>query len=222
MTSVSKQLTGQYPHALEKTVTSIVNCKYLLFLPKCYEEQKSWPLILFLHGKGECGDDLEKIKVHGMPKVVGQNEDFPFIALSPQCPEGQWWSSQVLIALLDEIASLYNVDTDRIYLTGLSMGGFGTWNMACHYPEHFAAIAPICGGGETFAADRLKDMPIWAFHGEKDEVIPVKRTIEMADAVKSHGGNVKVTIYPDAEHDSWTDTYENNELYDWFLKHKKK
>jgi predicted peptidase len=126
-----------------------------------------------------------------------------------------------LINLLDEIVSKYAVDAQRVYLTGLSMGGYGTWDLACQYPERFAAIAPICGGGRRFMAMRLKDVPVWAFHGAKDPVVPLRESEEMVQAVKSIGGNAKLTVYPDALHDSWTATYSNQELYDWFLSQRK-
>lgn len=215
---------GHYEQSFEKTVKKELSCRYLLFLPEGYGEgRKLWPMILFLHGAGERGNDLEAVKAHGPPKIVEQRRDFPFVVVSPQCPEDAWWSEQeeVLIGLLDYIMSHYEVDTERVYLTGLSMGGFGTWHLACHYPERFAAIAPICGGGEPLAARRLKDMPVWAFHGAKDEVVPLKRSEEMVEAVREGGGDVKLTVYPDAEHDSWTETYDNEELYEWFLRHRR-
>jgi predicted peptidase len=175
--------------------------------------------MVFLHGAGERGSDLEKVKTHGPPKLVAQGKVFPFILVSPQCPEGQWWDTDMLDALLDTVLAKYRVDPDRVYLTGLSMGGFATWAWAAAHPERFAAIAPICGGGDPFLAWRLKSLPVWAFHGAKDPVVPVKMTTDMVDALKAAGGDVRVTIYPDAGHDAWTDTYNNQELYDWFLQH---
>ncbi len=212
---------GQIPCVFEKgNVTD--GRKYLLFLPDGYNEQKSWPMILFLHGAGERGDDLELVKMHGPPKIVEEKKDFPFIVVSPQCPEKSSWTKEkeFLKELLDDIEARYNVDKDRIYLTGLSMGGFGTWSLACMYPERFAAIVPICGGGEPSAASKLKDMPVWAFHGVKDKVVSVEKSQEMVNAIKAIGGNVKLTVYPEADHDSWTQTYNNPKLYDWFLEHK--
>lgn len=215
---------GQQSKAFEKTITQTLSCKYFLFLPEGYgEKDKRWPLILFLHGAGERGDDLNKVKVHGPPKIVEKRKDFPFIVVSPQCPAGVWWNDKldVLINLLDEIVAQYNVDTERVYLTGLSMGGYGTWALASRYPDRFAAAAPICGGGMRIMAFGLKDVPIWAFHGGKDPVVPVEESQEMVAAVKARGGNAKLTVYPEANHDSWTETYNNQELYDWFLKHRK-
>ena len=129
-----------------------VQMGYLLYLPKGYEKQKSWPLMLFLHGAGERGDDLKLVKKHGPPKLIAKGKDFPFIVVSPQCQKERWWEPIELTALLDHIVKTHKVDADRIYVTGLSMGGFGSWRLAAHTPHRFAAIAPICGGGESYAA----------------------------------------------------------------------
>lgn len=213
---------GKHAFEFERKITKTVGCKYLLFLPQDYSKgKKDWPLLLFLHGAGERGDSLELVGKHGPPKIVEGQPDFPFILVSPQCPKDEWWSKDVLIALLDEVSARYRVDENRIYLTGLSMGGFGTWNLAVEYPDKFAAIAPICGGGDPHKAHRIKHLPVWIFHGEKDEVVPISKSEEMAKALKACGSNVKFTIYPEATHDSWTETYNNPELYDWFLKHRK-
>ncbi len=215
---------GQHSHTFEETVTKTLSCKYLLFLPEDYgEQEKDWPRMLFLHGAGERGNDLQKVKVHGPPKIVEKQEDFPFIVVSPQCPEGDWWDEKldVLTNLLDDIVARYDVDTDRIYLTGLSMGGYGTWALASKYPDRFAAIVPICGGGKRFMAYRLKDTPVWAFHGAKDSVVPLEESEEMVEAINDRGGNAKLTVYPDAGHDSWTKSYDNQELYDWPLEHRR-
>ncbi len=214
----------QHPYKFKKTITKTITLKYLLFLPEDYtKENNKWPIILFLHGAGERGDDLELVKIHGIPKIVEKQKDFAFIAISPQCPGDDWWPNPWLIeslnALLDEIISKYRVDENRIYLTGLSMGGFGTWHLAETYPDRFAAIAPICGGGMTWMAPRIKDVPIWVFHGAKDEVVPIEKSKEMVDALKKCGGNVKFTIYTEVGHDSWTETYDNPKLYEWFLEH---
>lgn len=215
---------GQHEQSFDKTVVTEKHyaSNYLLFLPEGYDKtQKLWPLMVFLHGAGERGNNLAKVKYHGPPKIVDKQKDFPFVLLSPQCPKDKWWDEDMLIALIDEIVETHNINADRIYLTGLSMGGFGTWKLACKYPDKFAAIAPICGGGEPFDAMRiLKDMPMWVFHGAKDSVVPLRRSEEMVAAVKRAGGKPKFTIYPDAGHDSWTASYDNPELYEWFLKQK--
>lgn len=212
----------QQGQTFEKTIAVNVKLKYLLFLPEGYQSGgKQWPLILFLHGAGESGDDLNVVKKHGPPKIVESKRDFPFIVVSPQSPR-RGWNPEALAALLDEIIVNYQVDRDRVYLTGLSMGGYGTWTLAAAYPERFAAIAPICGGGSTDDAARLKGLPIWVFHGAKDPVVPLARSEEMVKAIEEAGGNVKFTVYPDAEHDSWTVTYDNPELYEWLLAQQRK
>ncbi|NQT03598.1 MAG: prolyl oligopeptidase family serine peptidase [Planctomycetes bacterium] len=215
---------SQHSRMFEKKITKTLSCNYLLFLPEDYAKKRQrWPLIVFLHGAGERGSDLKKVKVHGPPKIVENRKDFPFIVVSPQCPKDDWWTEkvEVLINLVDDIAARYKVDKERIYLTGLSMGGFGTWSLASAYPERFAAIAPICGEGSRIMALKLKDIPAWVFHGAKDRVVPLEKSEEMVNAIRNRGGDVKFTIYPDAGHDSWTESYDNQELYDWFLKHRK-
>ena len=212
----------QQEKSFEKEITIKAKLGYWLFLPADYEKSgKNWPLLLFLHGAGESGSDLAKVKSHGPPKIVESKPEFPFILVSPQCP-GRGWNVDMLNALLDEIVAKYRVDQDRVYLTGLSMGGFGTWTLAALHPERFAAIAPICGGGNPADAKKLKDLPIWVFHGGKDTTVPTKRSEEMVEALKAAGGNPKFTVYPEAGHDSWTETYNDPELYRWLLEQKRK
>jgi len=221
LTKAADDQAGQQAKVFEKQVT--VKLNYLLFLPEGYsnDSDKKWPVMLFLHGAGERGSDVNKVKVHGPPKIVQNRKDFPFIVVSPQCPSDSWWRPFELIALLDEIQSQYKVDPDRVYLTGLSMGGFGTWDLATQYPQRFAAIAPICGGGNPVLARRIKDIPAWVFHGGADRVVPVARSEEMVDALKKAGADVKFTRYEGVDHDSWTRTYANEELYQWMLSHKR-
>lgn len=205
---------------------------YLLFLPDDYEQKaaRQWPLLLFLHGSGERGTDVWKVATHGPPKSVTNSSSFPFIMIAPQCAEGQMWESEPLLGLIDEISRKYRVDATRIYVTGLSMGGYGTWNLGMKYPEKFAAIAPICGGGELISvllssrekSAALKTLGIWAFHGARDPVVPIDESKRMIEAVTKAGAkDVKLTIYPDAEHDSWTETYKNPQLYEWLLAHRR-
>ncbi|MEH1864170.1 MAG: prolyl oligopeptidase family serine peptidase [Nostoc sp.] len=176
---------------------------------------------LVLHGSGERGSYLNHVKKHGVAKVVEQQLDFPFIVISPQCPRGEYWNIERLSTLLDEVIASYPVDPDRVYLTGLSMGGYGTWHLAAAQPERFAAIAPICGGGNPVQAHKIKSLPVWAFHGAKDNVVPLSESEIMVSALKACDGNVKFTVYPEADHDSWTQTYNNPELYEWFLQHRR-
>ena len=189
---------------------------YWFYLPEKYYNDEETPLLLFLHGAGERGDSLGLVKKHGPPKIL-ENKNMPFIVVSPQCPKGEWWNVELLNGLVEEIIAGYNVDKQKVYLTGLSMGGYGTWALSIAYPEKFAAIAPICGGGDTTKVHKIKDIPTWVFHGAKDNVVPYERSIKMIEALKKAGGEVKFTLYPDAKHDSWTKTYDNPELYEWFL-----
>lgn len=213
-----KQLAG----AFKKEVRQTVSGRYLLYLPDDYQTRRQkWPLLLFLHGRGEAGSDLEKVKVHGPPKLIAAGKSFPFIVASPQAPEGEWWSTDMLHGLLDEIVGNYRVDQERIYVTGLSMGGFGTWALAQRYPRRFAAIAPICGGGNPAEACAIKHLPVWVFHGAKDNVVPLEYSEAMVKALERCGGKVKFTVYPDAGHDAWTETYNNPELYEWLLKQRR-
>jgi len=216
----------QKAHNIDKVFSEniVVSHNYLLHVPKDkrHAVNGKLPLIVFLHGAGERGDNIELLKVHGPPKKIDKGEDLPFIVLSPQCKENTRWNPQTIKILIDQIITNYPVDDKRIYLTGLSMGGYGTWDLAIKYPHKFAAIAPICGGSDVHAWDasmHLTDMPIWAFHGAMDEVVPVERTTRILQALKKAGSDAKLTIYPDANHDSWTATYDNPELYRWFLKH---
>ncbi len=205
-------------------VTVTVEQDYLVALPTGYDASgtETYPLLIFLHGAGERGSDLEKVKVHGPPKLIEGGEPLPFIVVSPQCAERSWWDVQVLDAWLDHVMASYRIDPDRVYLTGLSMGGYGTWSWASARPGRFAAIAPICGGGDPENAGALKDLPIWAFHGAQDRVVPVERTQQMVDALKALGSDVQFTIYPEAGHDSWTETYDNPRLYEWFLEQSRR
>jgi predicted peptidase len=208
---------AQQGHHFEKRITVTARLDYLLFLPEGYgRSSEKWPLMLFLHGAGESGTDLQKVKLHGPPAVAETNRAFPFILVSPQSP-GRGWNPDSLNALLDEIIARYRVDRDRVYLTGLSMGGYGSWALAAAHPEKFAAVVPICGGGNTSDAAKLAHLPIWVFHGGKDPTVPIRRSEEMVEAIKAVGGNVKFTVYPEAGHDSWTETYNNPELYRWLL-----
>ncbi len=207
-----------------KTMTVESKYQYLLYTPATKElaQDGKLPLIIFLHGSGERGADISKVKVHGPPKIVETNPDFPFMVLSPQCPVHQWWDAQALDILLDDVISNHPIDESRIYLTGLSMGGFGTWDLAILRPDRFAAIAPICGGDRMNAIDApiyLKDMPTWVFHGAMDQVVKLDASSRIVKALDEAGGNVQFTVYPMAGHDSWTETYANPKLYEWFLRH---
>ncbi len=208
--------------AAELKTTIPVNMDYLIYLPENYDEKEKWPLMLFLHGAGERGDNLDLVTVHGPPKLIKNGKQFPFIVVSPQCPKEQLWQPVELTALLNDIEKKYKVDKDRIYVTGLSMGGFGTWALAAYTPYRFAALVPICGGGEKFWVKKIKHVPIWVFHGAKDGAVPLDRSQTLVDVLKKEKADVSFTIYPEAGHDSWTETYNNPEVYEWLLKQKRK
>ena len=196
--------------------------RYLLYKPKLKEAKKTnpkLPLLVFLHGRGERGNNLNQVKKHGPAKIV-ETKDLPFIIASPQCPRTDlWWKPKIVAGLIDELLQKHPVDPTKVYLTGLSQGGFGTWATAAQYPDKFAAIAPVCGGGKKEWAGKYGTLPIWNFHGDADKVVPVRLSRVMVDAIKQANGNVKYTEYPGVGHDSWTKTYRNSKLYDWFLSH---
>ena len=213
----------QVSQGFSNVVRKPVHYRYWLYLPKDYAGgEKRWPLMLYLHGVGERGDDLSLLKKNGPPMLIEQGKDFPFIVVSPQCRQDVWWDTDELNALLDEVIARYAVDEDRVYLTGLSMGGYGTWALACQYPKRFAAIAPICGGGIQYLAKKhLKNTPVWAFHGAKDSLVVPAESQRMVEAIQQAGGDATLTVYPNAGHDSWTETYNNPKLYDWLLRHRR-
>jgi predicted peptidase len=200
----------------------------LLSLPEDYRatSRKRWPLLLFLHGAGERGTDLKLVTKHGPPKLAARGTEFPFLILSPQCPREQRWDDDALLALLDHVAARYRIDARRVYLTGLSMGGYGTWSLGTKYPERFAAIAPVCGGGsagDILLSNRtklraLRSLAVWAFHGARDDVVsPLESRIMVAALRKAGCQDVRLTVYPKTGHDSHTPSYENPKLYQWFL-----
>jgi predicted peptidase len=218
----------QTAHTFSKRMTQRVALDYLLHLPPAYSRRKRYPLILFLHGSGERGSDVNAIKKHGIPKVVEQQPDFPFITLAPQCPANSTWLYQrdALLMLLDQVMAKQPVDPKRVYLTGLSMGGYGAWFLGSEHPERFAAVVPICGGfddmlGYPERVAGLRYTPVWAFHGAKDRDVPLSETTALVRALRKAGGKVKLTVYRDAGHDAWTRTYAGPRLYRWLLQQHK-
>ena len=204
-------------------ITRSYSIRYLLYLPPGYPgAQKQWPLLLFLHGAGERGDDLELVKRNGPPKMIEEGTDFPFIMVSPQVATGQIWDRDTLFHLLQKLKKQLRVDSERIYLTGLSMGGFGAWDLALTYPGEFAALIPICGGANPIRACFLKEMAIWVFHGEDDGVVPAYRSTELATRLErcSHSA-FRCTIYPNTRHNSWTRTYHNPAVWKWLLQQRR-
>lgn len=255
----------QTVESFKKTITKTVGYQYLLSLPTGYDPagEKTWPVILFLHGSGERGSDPWKVAVHGPPKLIRGDVPPPtpapgappapaapvespearaqrlesaaflkanFIVVSPQCPAGPWWDDDAVMALLDEVMAKHKTDAHRIYLTGLSMGGYGTWSVGLKYPERFAAIVPICGGGSSVDLRRagrdkkaaLTTLGVWAFHGAKDPSVPLEESETMVAFLKKSGvTDLQLNVYPEAKHDSWTETYNQPGLYTWLLKHRR-
>lgn len=201
----------------DETIARKVTLDYWLDLPKDYDRDEGrWPVVLYLHGKGERGD-AEKARKHGPPKRMAAGAEFPFVVVTPCCPADAWWHPDELAAILERVVSTCRVDATRIYGTGLSMGGFGTWATAITYPHLFAAIAPICGGGSPYLASRIAHLPVWAFHGGRDPIVPLYESKRMIDALRALGNDARLTVYPDAEHDVWTAAYDSPELYEWML-----
>ena len=200
--------------------------KYYLYFPEDYEDQKdeNFPMLLFLHGGGEAGGDLESLQINGPPRMIVEGKEFPFLILAPQHPERRkFWNTRAVIQLLDHVMKENRVDPNRIYLTGLSRGGSAAWELAVQYPSKFAAMAVVCGMTPVPYADWIdRQMPIWVFHGEQDPVIPVEESENMVKRLRQMGYEVRFTKYPDVGHDAWTRAYENDELYSWFIKHKRK
>ena len=188
--------------------------QYIAIEPKksaLITDQK-WPLIIFLHGSGERGNDLSAVSAVGLPPEVAKRPNFPFLVVAPQCPANEWWQTEKLTDLLADVRRKYQVDDDRIYLTGLSMGGFGSWMWATENPELFAAIAPICGGGDPLDADRLLTIPVWAFHGQDDPTVPIERSREMLRALKLFGHkDARLTEFPGVGHNSWEKGYATDD-----------
>lgn len=212
---------GQEEKVFQGKLVLEARYRYLLALPEGYEadEAKKWPLIVFLHGSGERGTDLNQVKRHGPPKLIEEGRDLGAIVASPQALPGEIWEAHAVKALTEELASTLRVDRDRIYLTGLSMGGFGTWETAITYPDTYAAVVPICGGAGVrwVQAARIKALPVWIFHGAKDTAVEPSHSERMHAALKKAGSTAKLTIYPEAGHDSWTAAYGDPELWKWLL-----
>jgi len=228
----------------ERSVTSgDATYKYRIYVPS-EKSDKAPPVMLFLHGAGERGSDNEAQTKVGLAPAISQQKDFPFIVVMPQCPRGRWWSepdmqAQALKALEQTIEE-FKCDQSRVYLTGLSMGGYGLWAIAASHPGKFAALAPVCGGVRpprpvpvqpgtldmskmenpyAFVAEKVGKTPVWVFHGGADSVVPVTESQKMVEALKAIGGNVKYTEYEGVGHNSWDKAYSESELYKWMLTH---
>ena len=178
--------------------------------------------MLFLHGRGESNGPLSLVAKWGPPKMAAAGDELPFIVVSPQCPQEDYWNSEVqlnrLTELLDHVNSTYSVNEKKTYLTGLSMGGYGSWALAAKHPTKFAAVMPICGGGKTEFAEKIKDIPIWVWHGDQDRAVPFKQSVEMVDAIKEAGGtSIKFTSLEGIGHNCWSAAYGTPQLHQWML-----
>jgi predicted peptidase len=214
---------------------------YRLLKPLNYDPKEKYPLVVFLHGAGERGDDNDKQLLHGVPEfLTAENrKDYPCFLIAPQCPEGKKWvdvdwsaesevqpkepseSMRLTLGLIDQMQKDYPIDAKRIYVTGLSMGGYGTWDVIARKPDLFAAAVPICGGGDETTASKIAKIPIWAFHGAKDPAVNVSRTRRMIAALKKAGGEPKYTEYPDEGHASWVPAYKDAAMMKWLFAQKK-
>ncbi len=207
--------------------TMVVNKKprpYVVYVPRNYDPKKKWPCILFLHGAGERGDDGLLQTTQGLGNAIRAHADwFPCIVVMPQCPKGVWWDKAVkdITMALELTRRQYSIDDDRIYLSGLSMGGFATWMYGAARVDEFAALLPICGGGRIEDAPALARIPIWAFHGDADSVVPVEESRKMVKAVKAAGGKIKYTEYPGVDHNSWDKTYNDHKVIRWLLRQRR-
>lgn len=214
---------------------------YRIHIPANADKGEKYPLVLLFHGAGERGKDNKKQLAHGAKKILeySRKMDMPLILLAPQCPKAEQWvntpwgadshsmpekaskSMQLTINLLQELQKSLPVDRSRIYVTGLSMGGFATWDIIQRHPDFFAAALPVCGGGDPLMAELIKDIPIWAFHGSLDKVVKTKRSREMVSALQKAGGKIKYTEYQGVAHNSWKKAYSDPEALKWLLSQKK-
>lgn len=200
------------------------NFKYVKYLPKDYDEIKKYPLVFFLHGGGERGDDLDVASRHGYMKYVREEgKEYPFIFIAPQCPNNKYWGCYIesLIAFLDYICESLPIDMDRVYLTGLSMGGTGAWMLAMAEPERFAAVAPVCGTGIYWYGEVLVNTPVYMYHGDCDEIVPVTESVNMLNSINKRRGNAQLKICYGVGHNAWDTAYGGDELMNWMLSQRK-
>lgn len=195
---------------------------YYVSLPEDYRTDIRYPMIVFLHGAGERGngrEDLVKITKEGICRYLSEGKNYPAIILCPQCPCRLVWNNLVfeLKELIDRVAAQYHADPHRISITGISMGGYGTWEMGLTYPDFFSALAPVCGGGLSWRCENLVNMPIWALHGDMDPTVPCRNSVEMVDSVNEKGGHAKLTIFPGVDHHSWDSAYLETDVISWML-----
>jgi predicted peptidase len=196
---------------------------YLAYLPSDYEKsaKKDWPLIIYLHGSSCKGNNLERLKKYGPPFYLDRGMQVDAIVISPQCPSNRnWTTGNWFESFYKELLDKYNIDPSRVYLTGMSLGGFGTWDLASRYPEYFAAIMPLCGGGRPDMAETMKDVPTWVFHGDKDRLVNVNRSKQMVNAMQELGSRPKFSVLKGQGHDIHK-VYSDQGIYDWLLSQHK-
>jgi predicted peptidase len=209
---------GEHAQRFDKVVRKHVALRYLIWMPDAASKPAAgWPLVFFLHGSGERGRDLARVKVYGPARYAAAGRQFPFVLVAPQVPEGLGWDGDALEALRVDLLARLPIDPDRVLMTGLSMGGYGTSNYALDHPHALAAIAPVCGAGDSDRAARIKHLPVWAFHGALDDAVPIAADREMVDALTAAGSHVKFTIYPDLSHNAWDRAYADEALYAWLM-----
>jgi len=221
--------------------TENISMPYRLLKPAKIEEDKKYPLVLYFHGIGVRGDDNEKTLLNGVWHLAKDEfiEKYPAFVIVPQCPSDMRWTEyssaseiqilskeiniamQTVLEIMQKVISDFSIDTNRIYVSGMSMGGFATWEIIMRFPDVFAAAVPVCGGGDTSFANQITHIPIWAFHGALDKIVPPLRSIEMVESINNVGGNAKISIFENVGHDVWLKAYEMPEMYEWLFNQKK-
>ncbi len=201
---------------------SFCGLRCLLRFPRDFREGERVPMILFLHGAGTRGNDMDVLAENSFFQLTAKHKDFPFAVLAPLCNENTWFDlMESLKALALEAQNLPFVDPDRLYLVGVSMGGYAAWQLAMCLPDVFAALVPLCGGGMYWNAKRIAHLPIWAFHGEKDTVVLPSESVNMVRAINRNGGSAKLTLYPENCHNVWTDTFSNETVFVWLSQQRR-
>jgi len=220
------QACAAQSHLVQDELETITkeNLKYYLYYPEDYfDSGEDLGLLLFLHGGGESGRNIEEIKDTGPPKMLVEGNQFPFLILAPQNSHAKkWWNTDAIVQLLDSVVNTNRVDKKRIYLTGLSRGGSASWELATQYPDKFAAMAVVCGMTPLPYAHWIdKEMPIWVFHGDQDDVIDVEESDKMVEKLRKMGHDVRYTKYKGVGHNAWERAYTTDSLYTWFAKQKR-
>ena len=206
---------------MKKDVLTFESMQYIISYPEGYHLGEKYPVILFLHGAGSRGKDIDTLLGNPYFQITQKHSDFPFVTVAPHCHADTWFDLfETLEKLAKAIVAMPFTDGSRIYLIGASMGGYATWQLAMSMPEYFAAIVPICGGGMYWNAGRLVNVPVRAFHGANGEVVCVKESVKMVEAVKRSGGKAELIVYPEIGHNAWSDTYSNWAVFEWLLSHK--